>query len=292
MSYRKLFGLDIFHDYYQDRICPDFSIEPTPACEKIIKDHRLILKKKLNGIQVIARFNSEGKPWIQLAESLKFTFVLKLNNIKFIDFTDIALQPNNNSVYLFSNQNTKTSESSELEQKVEEVSRVSLSQKHNVWGVVEIYNNASFPRNSNYKIVFRAKQQYWKYYLIANKDTQADEFEIKDQEQTRSPKISFVPREIDEQDPVVAMITQQFPVSQQYLFQSKNKISDREVPRKNIQLLKKEIEILETPEKKQRKRRNEQKRRNIQPSSMVWIEHLPNPPNGDATKIINLLKKV
>ena len=80
MSYKKLFGLDIFHDYYQDKICSDFYLEPTPACQKILRGHRLILKNKVNGIQVIARFNSQGEPWIQLAENIKFTFVLKLKN--------------------------------------------------------------------------------------------------------------------------------------------------------------------------------------------------------------------
>ena len=78
MSYRKLFGLDIFHDYYQDLICPNFFIEPTSACEKILKGHRLILKKKLNGIQVIARFNSERKPWIQLKKISEISLCFKV----------------------------------------------------------------------------------------------------------------------------------------------------------------------------------------------------------------------
>lgn len=272
MSYKKLFSLDIFHDYYQDKICSDFTFEPTPTCQKILRGHRLILKNKVNGIQVIARFNSQGEPWIQLAEDVKFTFVLKLKNANFVEFTDIVAQPNSNSVYLFKNQiknqNITGNESLELGRKLEGLSNITLSQRHRAWGVVTIQHNAS--QKSSYKISFQAKKQHWKYYLVTNKDTPADEFEIKDQEQRRSPRISFTHREIEQQDRVATMIAQQFPDSQLYLFQSETEIGDQEVPRRNIQLLKK-VEN--------------------QSSKTVWIEHLPNPPNSSATKIINLLQK-
>lgn len=284
MSYQTLFGLDIFHDYYQDKICSDFSLEPTPACYKILKGHRLILKNKINGIQVIARFNDQGEPWIKIAEDVKFTFLLKLKNTKFVEFTDIAAQPNSNSVYLFKNQNITENKSLELGRKLEKLSNITLLQRHNVWGVVEIYHNSSLPQKNNYKITFQAKKQHWKYYLITNQDTQDNEFIIRDRDNTRSPKIIFTQKKIDKQDRVVAMIAQQFPDSQQYLFQSKNEIDDREVPRRDIQLIKKETKMQEKEEKTRQKRRKTQ-------SSTVWIEHLPNPPDSSATKIINLLQK-
>lgn len=267
MSYQKLFGLDIFHSFYQDKICPDFYLEPTPACEKILKGHRLVLKNQINGIQIIARLNEEGEPWIQIAEDVKFSFFLKLINTNFVTFTDVV-QPNSNSIYLFKNQNITGNKSLELGRKLEKLSNITLPQMHSVWGVVEIYHNPSFSKKSNYKITFEAKKQHWKYYLVTNKNTQADEFEIKDTEQARLPKITFAQREIEQQDRVVAMIAEQFPDSQQYLFQSETEIGEQEVPRRNIQLLKK----AET-----------------QSSKTVWIEHLPNPPNSSATKIINLL---
>lgn len=271
MSYQKLFSLDIFHDYYQDEICSDFDIEPTSACERIIKGHRLILKKEANGIQVIADFNEQGEPEIQLAKNVKFTFILKLNNPNFIGFTDMVAQPNSDSFYLFKNQNITSNKPLELGRKLENVYNISLPRMYGVWGVVEIYNNASFSQNNNYTITFQSKKQHWKYYLVTNKDTPGNELEIKDQEPMRSPKISFAQREIEQEDRVVAMIAQQFPDSQQYLFQSETEIGEQEVPRRNIQLLKK----VETEN-----------------SKTVWIEHLPNPPNSSAIKIINLLTKV
>lgn len=270
MSYQKLFGVEIFHDYYQDKICSDFTLEPTPACEKIIKGHRLILKNKINGIQVIARFNEGGEPWIQIAENVKFTFVLKLKNANFVEFTELAAQPNSSSIYLFKNQNTIGNEALELGRKLQEHSKFALSGGYGVWGIVEINYNSSFPQKDNYKITFKAKKQHWKYYLVTNKNIQGNEFDIEDREEARSPKISFAQREIDQQDRVATMIAQQFPDSQPYLFQSETEIGEQEVPRRNIQLLKKEAN---------------------NSSNTVWIEHLPNPPNSSATKIINLLQK-
>lgn len=284
MSYQKLFSLDIFHDYYQDKICSDFSLKPTPDCEKILKGHRLILKNRINGIQVIARFNNRGEPWIKIAEDLNFTFILKLKNTNFIDFTDTVSPLKNNSVYLFSNQNIKQDKTLELNQKSENLANFSFSVEHCVWGIVEIYNNVSFLKNSNYKITFQAKKQHWKYYLITNQDTQDNEFIIRDWDNARSPRIIFTQKKIDKQDRVVAMIAQQFPDSQQYLFQSKNEIDNREVPRRDIQLIKKETKMQEKEEKTRQKRRKTQ-------SSTIWIEHLPNPPNSSATQIINLLQK-
>lgn len=270
MSYQKLFGVEIFHDFYQDKICSDFTLAPTPACDKILKGYRLILKNKINGIQIIARFNDQEEPWIQIAENVKFTFVLKLKNANFVEFTDLAAQPNSSSIYLFKNQNTTGNKALELGRKLQEHSKFALSGGYGVWGIVEINYNSSLTQKDNYKITFKAKKQHWKYYLVTNENIQGNEFEIKDRESTRSPKINFTLREIEQQDRVVAMIAQQFPDSQQYLFQSETEIDEQEVPRRNIQLL---------------------KRAETENSKTVWIEHLPNPPNSSAIKIINLLQK-
>ena len=40
MKFRPLFELSLTHNYYQDGRCPDFTIEPTPATEKRLRDHR------------------------------------------------------------------------------------------------------------------------------------------------------------------------------------------------------------------------------------------------------------
>ena len=100
MLYKPLFELNIFHNYYRDKVCPDLSIEPTSECSRILGGHRLILKYKVNGIVVIAPVDSEHKPWVELADNLRFTFILQIKNLDFLDFTDIDWQPVDNIIYI------------------------------------------------------------------------------------------------------------------------------------------------------------------------------------------------
>ncbi|OLT62716.1 hypothetical protein [Moorena bouillonii] len=105
MLYKPLFELSIIHDYYRDEVCPDLSVEPTPECRRVLRGHRLIVKNKVNGLVVIAPVDSEQKPWVYLADNLRFTFILKIKNQDFIDFTDIDWKPVDNVSYHFSNEN-------------------------------------------------------------------------------------------------------------------------------------------------------------------------------------------
>ncbi|NET44165.1 hypothetical protein [Okeania sp. SIO2B3] len=90
MNYKKLFELSILHEYYANKLCSDFILEPTIECRKILSGHRLIIKNKVNGIVIITPVNpdDENKPQIELAEDLQFTFVLKLKNPKLLNFTE------------------------------------------------------------------------------------------------------------------------------------------------------------------------------------------------------------
>lgn len=104
MRYKKLFELSIFHEYYNNKICPDLIVEPTIECRNLLSGHRLILKNKVNGIVVIVPVNSEDKPLVEIAENLRFTFILKLKNKDFLDFTDINWKPGKNAImYYYTN---------------------------------------------------------------------------------------------------------------------------------------------------------------------------------------------
>ncbi|NJL10264.1 MAG: hypothetical protein HC908_09100 [Calothrix sp. SM1_7_51] len=69
--------MSIIHAYYRNQICPDFLIEPTIECHKILSGHRLIVKNKVNGIVVIAPVDGKNQPCIELADNLQFSFILK-----------------------------------------------------------------------------------------------------------------------------------------------------------------------------------------------------------------------
>ena len=105
MYYQRLFALDIEHEYYQNKLCPDLTVEPTIECRKILNGYRLILKNKSSGIEVIAAIDSSKNLFIELADDLKFTFKIKVNDWRFIDFTTANFSPKEKTVLLFSNQN-------------------------------------------------------------------------------------------------------------------------------------------------------------------------------------------
>ncbi len=277
MNYKKLFELSIFHEYYRDNICPDFVVEPTIKCSKILRGHHLIVKNKVNGIVVVAPVDSENKPEFELAENLQLTFKLKFKNKNFIDFTEIDWEPVDNSIYQFSNQNTTQIGESDLEITPTQLSIQKLPKGQNIFGIVDIYNNSSLPKNlsqsSEYKITFQAKKQKWCYYLITDNITNGNEFLILDQDTTREAEITFTrfaKAEAEKTDPIFSALSQQFPQSQQYLFKSDLEIPCQEGGIKNIQLV-------------------HQKNGNGQ-SENVWIDHLPNPPNHNGIQVINALK--
>ncbi|RCJ26536.1 hypothetical protein A6S26_14115 [Nostoc sp. ATCC 43529] len=277
MHYKQLFELRIIHEYYLNQICPDFSIEPTRECQKILSGHRLIVKNQVNGIVVIASVNSESKPWIEFAENLQFSFILKLKNKEFINFTEIDWKPVDNVIYQFSNKNHTNIELSDLEITQTKLSDRKLLRGENIFGIVDIYNHSSISQilnqGSEYKITFKAKKQQWYYYLLTDSETNGNEFLIKDKDTSRKTEIKFTKFTSDEAektDPIFSLLKQQFPQAQQYLFISDSEIACQEAGIKNIQLLKKKNSESSNP--------------------TVWIEHLPNPPNYNRIQVINALK--
>lgn len=101
MQYRELFSLTIRHDYYLDRKCPDFTLSPTPECERRLRNYRLLLKSFPYGIQVLAPVrqqeskNNAGETIIEEALFLdipagaRFDFWLRLNNPQFHAITSL-----------------------------------------------------------------------------------------------------------------------------------------------------------------------------------------------------------
>ncbi|MEH1993129.1 hypothetical protein [Nostoc sp.] len=269
MPYKKLFELSIIHEYYRNQICPDFLIEPTIECQKILSGHRLIVKNKINGIVVNTPVDAENQPWIELADNLQFSFILKLKNQDFINFTKIDWQPAAHVIYQFSNAKNPDIEPDDLEITKINLSERKLPRGQNIFGIVDIYHTSISTRH---KISFLAKKQQWQYYMLTDRETNGDEFLIQDKDTTRNTEIKFTrfkSNEAEKTDPILSVLQQQFPQSQQYIFQSESEIACQEAGIKNLQLLNKKKE---------------------NSNLTVSIEHLPNPPNYNGIQVINALK--
>ncbi len=275
MEFKKIFDLTVVHTYYdENQVSPDLDIYPTEECQKILAGHRLIVKKNINGISVIAPVSSTQEPLIEFYQGLRFTFLLKIINKNFLDFTELKWNPLLNLIYRFSNEKIGDIGSWELEKTTVEYSELKKYKGDNILGFVVIYNNSSLPsflnQSSKFQINFTAKEQYWLYYLVAGSDTQSYTFLIQHND-NQGEKIIFEQIDIAPNDEVLAVIKQEFPESKQYLFKSKNKIICQQYAREKVQL---------------------KRRRHPGYEGKLWIDNLPNPSERNGIKVINLLKSV
>lgn len=235
MDYQKLFEISIFHDYYRDKICPDLTIEPTPECRQLLDSHRLLLRKKVNGIIIITPVLPGGKPFLELDDQLSFNFLLKIDNPHFLDFTKIDPKfirtPVGRYFYAFSNENNTEVGVSNLESTFNSWSELQFPRGQNVLGMVKIDSNSSLPKVatqvSEYQINFQAKQHYWYYYLIADDKSNGKVFLIEDRETTREPKINFTQTELSQSNTnyVHTLFGSQFPGKLLYLFKSDQEVT-------------------------------------------------------------------
>ena len=288
MHYQRCFSLKIFHDYYRDGLCSDFSIEPTRTCQKLLNGHRLLIKPTVNGLWALRPLDGAQQPIFPLAESVTLTFLLKLKHPEFVSFTQLDAEYSAiASLYSFSNQPLTTpgtgdlqsthlnrsalhpsnSDASDLTNRLARITELKTAERKNVFGVVDLHNNGSIPKDgstvSEFRIPFAARAKIWQYYLIAAKTTQSSAYSILD----KNAEIAFAPVEMDPSDRVAIAIQHRFPESQPVLFQSETRVPCQEAGRQNIQLLK-------------------------TGHTKPWIPHLPNPPNHQAAQVINLLEDV
>ncbi|WP_299409918.1 hypothetical protein [Acaryochloris sp. IP29b_bin.148] len=291
MRYQSYFNLKLFHNYYREKICPDFTLESTLACQHLLQGHRCLLKSSINGVQILVPLETPQQPLIPLDRSLTLTFLLRLNNPAFISFTQ--LDPRfqmGHSLYVFSNETLTASDSSEMASVVIQrsdltkpavtqspiearcaatLATLSPHQRQTVFGLVEIHNNGSltadFSQSSEFKVTLAAKQQIWAYYLVVNKGTSAQTFSIQDKNKDKSAAISFETAIIASGDRIVTALQNRFPNSQSILLKSTNPVTCQQIGRPQLQLLK-------------------------QDDAKPWISHLPNPPNQHGTQVINLLR--
>lgn len=302
MNYQPYFNLALFHNYYQNQICPDFTIEPTNDCQQILKGYRLIIKPNINGLQLLIPVGPDQQPVLPLDKSLFFTFLLKLKNPNFFTFTqlDSEYYPNS-SFYVSSSESLSQNDTeplslgatliqrqkivqpeskpSPLEARCAAIAELHEAPLGQVFGVIEIRPH-DFPkgesRNRNFKITFAAKEQVWKYYLITAKtDESLGKTSFSIQDKNKNFPIRFSPFKADSSDRILAKIQQRFPESQTVLLRSDAPVACREIGRRDLQLFKKVLD--------KQKGKEEEK---------LWIANLPNPPNQHGIQVINMLQGV
>lgn len=254
-NYTELFSMSITHTYYTGGVCPDFSLEPTPRCRELLKDHRILLKNKTDGLQLLLPVTQGNIPFIGITDVTKFSFYMKLRETAFDSYTDLTIfpAPDTNEMYGFNNQSVRSGEL--LYEPVKRPDADLPVNTASVFAIIDIYVDqisADLGNPSRYTIDFTAKKITWNYYFITNKYHQKD-LAVEMDDNT----ITFSEDKDVNSDSIGRELLETYPDNEIYLFRSDTEVSYQQQGRKNIVL-------------------NVYERVN-DPNPDIPIEHLPNP---------------
>lgn len=90
MKFLPLIDLRIRHAYYVDGRCNDFSIDPSAATQRLLINHRCIVRHLPDGLSVNTAAVDRAQPFLPLPQGEKLVFHLRATNPEFPLFTDLA----------------------------------------------------------------------------------------------------------------------------------------------------------------------------------------------------------
>ncbi len=104
VNFEGLFSVEILHKYFNNGLCPSFSITPSNNTLNVIKGHKMVVKQYHNklyaGIQSAA-----AAPFIPVEQGMQLTFFLWLNDPLFFNFTNLPAGFNSTQIFYFTNRN-------------------------------------------------------------------------------------------------------------------------------------------------------------------------------------------
>jgi hypothetical protein len=90
MKFLSLFRLELNHPYYADGRSFDFELAPAPETQRLLNNHRCILKSFPSGLVVLIAATDQNTPFIPLEPEAIFRFYLRPQNLDFALFTDLT----------------------------------------------------------------------------------------------------------------------------------------------------------------------------------------------------------
>jgi hypothetical protein len=238
MKFFPVFSLQLSHSYYRDGRCLDFAIEPTAETQRLLKNHRCVLKTAPNGLRVLIGGSEQHVPLIALQKGEVFSFHLRLQNPAFALFTDLS-EITRKPAPVFTNTEAGAARSSQLSL----VSRKSPLAA-GVFADVEIGVTDSLLDTAagpvEFSLVFTAKQTRWAYYCVTDLSGASAQLQIVDAE---GPPVVFsdanrihLNQQPDLTDAVAVALGARYPEKQRIRFVSDKLIPCQQAARKRLQL--------------------------------------------------------
>lgn len=103
IKYKALFTIDFPHTFYKSGMCNEIAVVPSADCRALIKSLGLRFLPSEFGAALYGKVNGSDVTNNPLPENTKFSFLLKLKNNSFENFTKLNLLKPAGSHYYFSN---------------------------------------------------------------------------------------------------------------------------------------------------------------------------------------------
>ncbi len=218
MRYEPLLSISLKHAYYKDGLCPDFTVTPKKDTETMLRNHRCILKPKLNGINIYIPTNQAKIPIIRFTNDTQLSFNLCLKNPEFSLYTDLSQLPGNSNFQM-----ADAKQNSQL--------------GANVFATINIQRDFNQIDESppNIEFAFSAKPVRWVYYLVTNQGINDSDFLITFGSQN-SPGYTWKQIAIAESDKISSSLAGEYPGMRRLCFVSEQNIPCKESGLKNLQL--------------------------------------------------------
>lgn len=175
-NYRKIFGVEIFHSYYENNLCTGLTYQPDEATKYLMKRFSLVLKLTNKGFNLYTDIKSNLVDFLnyldKIVEKKVFTFNATTLNKRFYQFTKLPVNKLGVITYN-SNTSVEVSDTNQLllQSYFKEASLENLvfSLSVNFSDIIELENNN---KEATYSIQFESRSTQWNYYII-NKSGQS-----------------------------------------------------------------------------------------------------------------------
>jgi hypothetical protein len=253
MVFSKKISISIQHDYFDKDHAPGISISPTPQCERLLKNFRLLVKNGVEFIIFSAGEENEASSQIKPAPDQPFDFFILATDNQFSTYTRL-IPKKDDDIYLFSNQKDKP----DLKLTVVSKSQFNIQGSPQIFGLMRLTFNS--PSSASFTLKFEAPIVKWKYYVLTNTTIPNPVID------GSIPGVAFIKQNSDSQknDSIAGTLAAGFPAAIISVFESDKAIPLNRTGKKNIRL-----------------------KNSL--NNMIIMNHLPNPnAQENGIKIINL----
>jgi len=210
MSHARLFGIDVRHAYYNNGLCGDFALSPAVGTERLLRNHRCVVKPKANGADIYVETGGDGKPKIPFWQDAMLSFELRLKNPGFPLFTDPA-PPSGGAGFQITYPGR-------------------TADKYFV--KIDIRRDFNQVGGGNVEVAFSAKPVLWVYYVITDQGGANADFSVAGQD---SQAITW--KRVEGTDRISLKLADHYPDTRRLRFASEQMIPCRESGLQHIQLL-------------------------------------------------------